>query len=260
MYLSKIVISGFKSFLEKTVVELERDKITVVMGPNGCGKSNIFDAVRWAIGEQSMKSLRSPSSEDIIFSGAQKAAAVNLAQVQLHFLNDEEKDLPKYGKISEIQISRKLFRDGNNQYSINQRNCRLLDVRTLLMDIGVSYAGYSFIEQGSVAQIVQSKPEEKRRIIEEAAGLMKFKTLKKEAENKLGQAQQNLDRVEDQRLELEKQDKKLSRQAKQAEEYAQVQGRLSLLKRQILAYQYQRSTRITSRVNAEETRIFFGCN
>ena len=102
MYLSKIVISGFKSFLEKTVVELERDKITVVMGPNGCGKSNIFDAVRWAIGEQSMKSLRSPSSEDIIFSGAQKAAAVNLAQVQLHFLNDEEKDLPKYGKISEI--------------------------------------------------------------------------------------------------------------------------------------------------------------
>ena len=195
MYLSKIVISGFKSFLEKTVVELERDKITVVMGPNGCGKSNIFDAVRWAIGEQSMKSLRSPSSEDIIFSGAQKAAAVNLAQVQLHFLNDEEKDLPKYGKISEIQISRKLFRDGNNQYSINQRNCRLLDVRTLLMDMGVSYTGYSFIEQGSVTQIAQSKPEEKRRIIEEAAGLMKFKTLKKEAENKLGQAQQNLDRV-----------------------------------------------------------------
>ena len=209
------------------------------MGPNGCGKSNIFDAVRWAIGEQSMKSLRSPSSEDIIFSGAQKAAAVNLAQVQLHFLNDEEKDLPKYGKISEIQISRKLFRDGNNQYSINQRNCRLLDVRTLLMDMGVSYTGYSFIEQGSVTQIAQSKPEEKRRIIEEAAGLMKFKTLKKEAENKLGQAQQNLDRVEDQRLELEKQDKKLSRQAKLAEEYAQVQGRLNLLKRQILAYQYQ---------------------
>ena len=91
MYLSKIVISGFKSFLEKTVVELERDKITVVMGPNGCGKSNIFDAVRWAIGEQSMKSLRSPSSEDIIFSGAQKAAAVNLAQVQLHFLNDRKR-------------------------------------------------------------------------------------------------------------------------------------------------------------------------
>ena len=107
------------------------------------------------------------------------------------------------------------------------------------MDMGVSYTGYSFIEQGSVTQIAQSKPEEKRRIIEEAAGLMKFKTLKKEAENKLGQAQQNLDRVEDQRLELEKQDKKLSRQAKLAEEYAQVQGRLNLLKRQILAYQYQ---------------------
>ncbi len=239
MYLSKIVISGFKSFLEKTIIELEQDKITVIVGPNGCGKSNIFDAVRWAIGEQSMKSLRSPSAEDIIFAGAQKAAAVNLAQVQLYFLNDEEKDLPKYGKISEIQISRKLFRDGNNQYSINQRSCRLLDVRTLLMDIGLSYAGYSFIEQGNVTQIVQSKPEEKRKIIEEAAGLMKFKTLKKESENKLGQARQNLERVEDQRLELEKQDKKLARQSKLAEEYTCVQGRLNLLKRQIIAYQYQ---------------------
>lgn len=247
MYLSQIQISGFKSFLNKTVIELEKNKITVVIGPNGGGKSNIFDAVRWAIGEQSMKSLRSPSTADIIFSGSEDRIAVNLAQVHLNFINDEEIEIPKYGKINELQISRKLFRDGNNQYLINQTQCRLLDVKMLLMDLGLSYAGYSFIEQGNVTQIVNNTAEENRKIIEEAAGLMKFKTLKKESENKLQNTKNNLDRVEDRRIELEEQNQKLYSQAEVVDEYLQIKGRIDLLKKQIFSYQWQAAKKILNR-------------
>ena len=238
MYLSQIKIAGFKSFLEKTVIELKKNQITILVGPNGCGKSNVFDAVRWAIGEQSLKSLRTGKTEDVIFSGSESAAAVNLAQVHLNFINDEKKELPKYGAINEIQISRKLFRDGTNQYFINQTPCRLLDLKTTLLDLGVSYSGYSFIEQGNVAQIVNNKPEDNRTILEEAAGLMKFKLLKKDAENKLAMSRQNLIRIEDRRVELEEQQQKLSKQAEVVEEYLAIKGRIELLRKQTLAYQW----------------------
>ena len=156
----------------------------------------------------------------------------------LNFINDEKKELPKYGAINEIQISRKLFRDGTNQYFINQTPCRLLDLKTTLSDLGVSYSGYSFIEQGNVAQIVNNKPEDNRTILEEAAGLMKFKLLKKDAESKLAISRQNLIRIEDRRVELEEQQQKLSKQAEVVEEYLAIKGRIELLRKQTLAYQW----------------------
>ena len=238
MYLSQVRISGFKSFLEKTNIELRKNQITIIVGPNGCGKSNIFDAVRWTIGESSGK-LRVDTGDNIIFAGSENSAAVNLSQVHLHFINDEEKDISKYGKMHEFQISRKLFRDGNNQYYINQRSCRLLDIKTLLMDLGVSYSGYSFIEQGNVTQIIHSKPSEKRQIIEEVAGLMKYKTLKRETENRLNNTEHNLVRIEDKRLGLESQESKLAKQASIVEDYLQIKGRIEFLRKMLLAVQWQ---------------------
>ncbi len=238
MYLSQIRISGFKSFLENTNILLVKNQITVIVGPNGCGKSNVFDAVRWAIGEGGSK-LRVAINDNVIFSGSENSAAVNLSQVHLHFINDDQIDIARYGKMHEFQISRKFFRNGNNQYYINQSPCRLLDVKTLLMELGVSYSGYSFIEQGNVTQIIQSKPEEKRQIIEEAAGLMKFKTLKKDSENKLNNAENNLNRIADRVLEFRVQYDKLSKQAELVDDYLKIKGRIEFLRKMSLATQWQ---------------------
>ena len=241
MYLSKISISGFKSFLQKTDIELKKNKITLIVGPNGCGKSNIFEAILWVMGEGG-RNIRIENSDNVIFAGSENATSVNLAQVHLHFINDQEKDIPKYGKRHEFQVSRKLFRDGNNQYYINQTTCRLLDVKTLLMDLNVSYNGYSFINQGSVTEIIQSKPEEKRQVIEEAAGLMKFKTLKKEAENRLKNTENNLLRIEDRRLELQESSEKLFKQSTLLENYLEVKGRIEFLQKMMLATRWQKVT------------------
>ena len=259
MYLSKISISGFKSFLQKTDIELKKDKITLIVGPNGCGKSNIFEAILWVMGENK-KNIRIDNSDNVIFAGSENAASVNLAQVHLHFINDKEKDIPKYGKRHEFQVSRKLFRDGNNQYYINQTPCRLLDVKTLLMDLNVSYSGYSFINQNSVTEIIQSKPEEKRQVIEEAAGLMKFKTLKKEAENRLKNTENNLLRIEDRRLELQESSEKLFKQSNLLENYLEVKGRIEFLQKMILAVRWQKATNELKKQLLEKEKIHESSN
>lgn len=193
MFLKSIEIRGFKSFADKTELTFKKG-ITAVVGPNGSGKSNISDAVRWVLGEQSVKNLRGDKMEDVIFAGTQFRKPVSLAQVSLTLDNSDcELDID----YSNVAISRRLYRSGESEYLINNTSCRLKDVQQLFMDTGIGKEGYSIIGQGKIDAILSGKTEERRKLFEEAAGIVKFKTRKEEAEKKLDSTQQNLIRIED---------------------------------------------------------------
>lgn len=211
MFLKSIEIRGFKSFADKTDLILKKG-ITAVVGPNGSGKSNISDAVRWVLGEQSVKSLRGGKMEDVIFAGTQFRKPVGLAQVSLT-LDNADGELPV--DYSEVTISRRLYRSGESEYYINNTHCRLKDVQELFMDTGIGKEGYSIIGQGKIDAILNGKPEDRRGLLEEAAGIVKFKSRKEEAEKRLNNTEQNLiricdilktyeDRLEPLRIESEK--------------------------------------------------------
>lgn len=193
MYLKNIEIRGFKSFADKTELTFKRG-VTAVVGPNGSGKSNISDAIRWVLGEQSVKSLRGGKMEDVIFAGTQYRKPVGLAQVSLTLDNSDEGINIDY---SHITISRRLYRSGESEYFINNTQCRLKDIQELFMDTGIGKEGYSIIGQGKIDAILSGKPEERRGLFEEAAGIVKFKTRKEEAEKKLQNTDANLIRIED---------------------------------------------------------------
>ena len=181
MYLKRIEIQGFKSFADKTEIEF-KDDITAIVGPNGSGKSNISDAIRWVLGEQSIKNLRGNKMEDVIFSGTDKRRALGYAEVSIIFDN-KDKLLPL--DYSEIMITRRVFRSGESEYYINKNSCRLKDIRELFMDSGVGKDGYSIIGQGRIEEILSNRPEDRRNIFEEAAEIVKYKTRKQIAEKKL---------------------------------------------------------------------------
>ncbi|MBT4644355.1 MAG: chromosome segregation protein SMC [Deltaproteobacteria bacterium] len=229
MRLLRLEISGFKSFCDKTVLSFIQDGISVVVGPNGCGKSNLVDAVRWTLGEQSAKHLRGGSMEDVIFNGSSVRQPVSMAQVTLVFSNPEHDTIPKYAEFSEISATRRLYRSGESQYLINKTACRLTDIRELFMDTGIGSKGYSIIEQGKIDQIVTSRAEDRRSIIDEAAGIVKFKVKRKEAERKFAASKQNLLRVEDIIAELNRQEETLREQVAQAEIYIHTKARLERL-------------------------------
>lgn len=229
MRLLRLEISGFKSFCDKAVMSYVQDGISIVVGPNGCGKSNLVDAIRWALGEQSAKHLRGASMEDVIFSGSSARQPVSMAQVTLVFSNPQHDTIPKYSAFSEIAVTRRLYRSGESQYLINKTACRLTDIRELFMDTGIGGKGYSIIEQGKIDQIVTSRPEERRAFIDEAAGIVKFKAKRREAERKFATSKQNLLRVEDIIEELNRQEENLREQVTQAEEYLNRKGRLERL-------------------------------
>ncbi|MEW8955039.1 chromosome segregation protein SMC [Clostridium sp.] len=193
MFLKSMEIRGFKSFADKTELAF-KPGVTAVVGPNGSGKSNISDAIRWVLGEQSAKSLRGGKMEDIIFSGTQYRKPVGLAQVALT-LDNAEGELPI--EYSDITISRRLYRSGESEYFINNTSCRLKDIHELFMDTGIGKEGYSIIGQGKIDAILSGKAEERRALLEEAAGIVKFKTRKEEAEKKLNNTEQNLVRIND---------------------------------------------------------------
>lgn len=193
MFLKSIEIRGFKSFADKTELEL-KDGVTTVVGPNGSGKSNISDAVRWVLGEQSVKSLRGGKMEDVIFAGTQYRKPVGLAQVSLTLDNTDKLLNIDY---SDVTVSRRLYRSGESEYYINNTQCRLKDIQELFMDTGIGKEGYSIIGQGKIEAVLSGKPEERRGILEEAAGIVKFKTRKEEAEKKLQNTEQNLVRIRD---------------------------------------------------------------
>ncbi len=215
MYFKKLELYGFKSFAEKTTLEFEPG-VTAVVGPNGCGKSNIADAIKWVLGEQSAKQLRSGEMQDVIFNGTDKTDAVNLAEVSLT-LSNQAKILPI--EYEEVTVTRRVFRSGESEYFINKNPVRLKDIAELFMDTGIGTSAYSMMEQGRVDQILSSRPEDRREVFEEAAGITKYKAKKKEALRKLEQTEQNLLRVADIIVEVKRQISSVERQAQKAKRY-----------------------------------------
>jgi chromosome segregation protein len=225
MRLKRLEMVGFKSFADKTLVELNPG-ITAIVGPNGCGKSNIVDALRWAMGEQSARHLRGHQMEDVVFAGSDSLPATGMAEVSLTFDNEDERGPVEYSSFSEIMVTRRLFRSGESEYSINKTPCRLKDVIELFLGSGVGSKAYSIVEQGRVDELVNSKPEERRVLIEEAAGTSKYKSRKLVAERKLERTQQNLFRVTDIVREIERQIRTMELQAKKAERYKLLKAEL----------------------------------
>lgn len=233
MYLKQINAYGFKSFADKIDIKLD-DKITCIVGPNGSGKSNVVDAVRWVLGEQSVKHLRGDGTmSDVIFSGSKSRKALNVATVELVFDNsDHYLNIP----YTEISIKRKAFRSGENEYFLNGERCRLKDVISLLMDSGIGKESYNIISQGEVEKIISSSSLDRRVIIEDAAGVVKYKKRKEEALKKLDKTHTNLDRVEDIIRELQQQVEPLREQSKKAQEYLENKKALENLEVALLGY------------------------
>ncbi len=193
LQLVRIEMTGFKSFADKTIIEFDKG-VTAIVGPNGSGKSNLSEAVRWVLGEQSARNLRGKKMNDIVFSGSQSRKPINIAEVTL-VLNNEDRTLPI--DFTEVSLTRRINRNGDSDCFINKKPCRLKDITDLLMDSGIGKDSFSMISQGKVEQIFQNKPEERRSIFEDAAGIAKYKNRKVNAERKLSDTQEHLNRVED---------------------------------------------------------------
>ena len=201
MYLKSIEVQGFKSFANKIVFEFHNG-ITGIVGPNGSGKSNVGDAVRWVLGEQSAKQLRGGNMQDVIFSGTETRKPLGFASVAITLDNSDHKLDIDY---EEVTVTRRLYRSGESEYLLNGSHCRLKDINELFYDTGIGKEGYSIIGQGQIDKILSGKPEERRELFDEAAGIVKFKRRKIASEKKLAEEQQNLVRVKDILGELEKQ-------------------------------------------------------
>jgi chromosome segregation protein len=224
MRIKRLEVIGFKSFCDRSVVHFN-EPITGVVGPNGCGKSNIVDAIRWCMGEQSAKHLRGKAMDDVIFAGSDSRGPLGMCEVTLVFENDGQVPV-EFLAYSEIAVTRKLYRDGTSEYLLNKTPCRLRDITDFFLGTGIGAKAYSIIEQGRVGMIVSSKPEDRRFLIEEAAGITKYKVKKKAAEKKMDATRQNLLRVSDVVAEIEKQLGSLRRQAQKAERYRQYKAEL----------------------------------
>ena len=233
MHLKRLEIFGFKSFAEKSELDFSAG-IAAIVGPNGCGKSNIVDAVRWALGEQSIKSLRGTRMEEVIFSGSENRKPLNFAEVSLTF-SSVASDLNL--DYDEITVSRRLFRNGDSEYYINKSPCRLKDITELFMDTGVGKDIYSVIGQGRVDEIINSRPEERREIFEEAAGILKYKMRKKEAGRRLEETRENLVRVQDLIFELETQIEPLQEQAEVTRRYREIKKKIETEEKKLLSFQ-----------------------
>ena len=238
MKIKRLEISGFKSFADKVVLDFQQG-VTGVVGPNGCGKSNIVDAIRWCMGEQSAKNLRGKSMEDVIFAGSENRHPLGVAEVSLVFSTEDGRAPAKYLDYTEIQLTRRLYRDGESDYLINKTPCRLLDITELFMDTGVGTRAYSIIEQGKIGQILHSRPEERRFLIEEAAGVTKFKSRKQLALKKIEATRQNLTRLADVLGEIRRQLSSLQRQAKKAEKFREQRDELREIELLFTASEYR---------------------
>ena len=238
MLLKKLDIYGFKSFADRISMKFDKG-ITAIVGPNGCGKSNVADAVRWVLGEQSAKSLRGSKMEDVIFSGTQLRKSLGFAEVSLT-LDNSDGALPV--DFSEVTITRRMFRSGESEYFINKTPCRLKDIIELFMDTGVGKEGYSIIGQGRIDEILSTRSEDRRYIFEEAAGIVKYKARRDEAEKKLEKTKQNLMRAEDILSELEQQLSPLEEQAKNARKYLKLKEKLKFYEINKFLHQYSSHT------------------
>ena len=237
MKLEKIIINGFKSFADKTELKIS-EPITAIVGPNGCGKSNVVDALKWVLGNQSPKSLRSGSMTDVIFSGSGSRKPSSMAEVSLHFSDVRGLGLEQ----DDLQISRRLFRSGESDYQINGKSCRLRDIRELFMDTGVGVSAYSIIEQGQIEQLLKASTTDRRVIFEEAAGISKYKAHKKEALRKLERTEQNLLRLADIVTEVQKQLRSIKLQAGKARNYLEYSQQLKELRVNYSLSEYHKIT------------------
>src|SRR5512138_1796942 len=238
MRIRRLDITGFKSFMDRTVIAFD-EGVTGVVGPNGCGKSNVADAIRWVLGEQSARQLRGRSMEDVIFNGSESKAPLSMAEVLLTFENDRLSEVPAaYQGFGEITVGRRLFRTGESEYLVNGVQARLLDVNDIFFGSGVGRTAYSIIEQGRIGQIVSARPEDRRAIVEEAAGITKYKKRREAAERKLEATQQNLLRVADLVQEIGKQLESLNRQARKADRYKKLKAQIRELELRAAAVRY----------------------
>ena len=234
MRLSKIKLAGFKSFVDPTTIQFPSNLVGVV-GPNGCGKSNVIDAIRWVMGETSARNLRGDSMEDVIFNGSSSRKPVGSAAIELYFDNSDGTLGGQFASYAEISIRRTVSRDGNSQYFLNNTRCRRKDITGLFMGTGLGPRSYAIIEQGMVSRLVEAKPEEMRTYIEEAAGISKYKERRRETETRMHNTRENLARLGDLRDEVEKQIKHLQRQAQVAERYRTLKQRERQLEGELLA-------------------------
>ena len=249
MFLKRIELQGFKSFADKTVIQFDQD-ITGIVGPNGCGKSNVNDAIRWVLGEQSVKSLRSGTNmSDIIFSGSEYRKPVNMARVTLVFDNSTRVFDSDF---DEIEITRQILRANNEaSYFINKTPCRLKDINDLVMDTGLGKDSLSIITQGNISSFADAKPEDRRSLFEEAAGVAKYKKRKKVSLSKLEQTKENLDRLQDILDELERQISPLEKQAKKAEKYISLRDKLSKIEISVLVEDIDQYNEKINQINKE---------
>lgn len=239
MYLKNLTALGFKSFADKTSLDFQPG-VTAIVGPNGCGKSNVSDALRWVLGEQSAKALRGSGMADVIFNGTDKRKALSMAEVSLTIGGIDSEQLKTAGvdlPYNEVTVTRRIFRDGGSEYFINKVSCRLRDIQQLFMGTGMGRASYGIMAQGNITQLISSKPDDRRLVFEEAAGITRFKQQKREALRKLDYTEQNLLRVSDTIREVKRQIGSLQRQAAKAKRYKEFMGELQGLESQLARHQ-----------------------
>ena len=258
MRLSTIKLSGFKSFVDPTTLHLPTN-MTGVVGPNGCGKSNIIDAIRWVMGESAASRLRGDSLTDVIFSGSSARKPVSQATVELIFDNSDHAITGEYAAFNEISVKRQVSRDGQSSYYLNGGKCRRRDITDLFLGTGLGPRSYSIIEQGMISQVIDAKPEELRVYLEEAAGISKYKERRKETETRIRHTRENLDRLNDLREEVGKQLQHLARQARQAEQYTAIQAERRIKDVEWKALEFRaldtKLQRLREKLASEETRL-----
>jgi len=238
MRLDKIKLAGFKSFVDPTVADFPTNLVAVV-GPNGCGKSNIIDAVRWVMGESSAKMLRGESMADVIFNGSSKRKPIGAATIELIFDNSDAGAGGQYAAYTEISVKRRISRDGQSVYFLNSTRCRRRDITDLFLGTGLGPRSYSIIEQGMISRIIESRPEDLRVYLEEAAGISKYKERRRETENRIRHTRENLERLEDLLEEISTQLKRLKRQSATAEKYKELKAQERELKGELLVLRWQ---------------------
>lgn len=256
MYLKRLEMQGFKSFADKTILEF-MPGFTVVIGPNGSGKSNIVDCIKWVLGEQSMKTLRTGKSSDIIFLGTQNRKSLGYAEASLIFDNSDGKLPIEY---TEVTITRKIYRSGETWYFINKVPCRLKDVLELFMDTGIGKDGYSIIGQGKIDDILSTKSEDRRNVFEEAAGIVKYKTRKEESEKKLEHTKLNLLRINDILTEIEANLVPLKEQSDKARKYLDLKQELKNIEVGLFTYNIEKYKKDIQKIIEETSSITESCN
>ncbi len=251
MHIKRLELRGFKSFADKTELHLA-DGITAVVGPNGSGKSNLADAIKWVLGEQSVKALRGSRMEELIFAGTKTRRGLGLAEVSLVFDNESGRFPLAY---NEVAVTRRLFKSGESEYYLNQSKCRLRDIQDLFLDTGIGKDAYSFIGQGRIDELLSARPEERRAIFEEVAGIAKYKARKRETESKLQDAEAALTRINDLLAELEKEREPLEQEAQLAREYLRLEAELRHVERDLLLYELNMATRRLERDQTQQADL-----